>query len=94
MYLRFDDKYIRSKKKISKKISLHLINETENIFKNNPSHIKLNLKNIICRRDKYKQSIRVVGNSGYRILLTTKDGIIYFQDIMSHDKYDRLTKDC
>ncbi len=54
MYLRFDDKYIRSKNKISKKVSLNFINETENIFKNNPSHIKLNLKNIICRRDKDK----------------------------------------
>jgi len=94
MPLEFDAKYLRSKKKIAKKISLPLIEETETLFKTNPIHIKLNLKDIICKRDKHKQSIRVIGNDGYRILLTTKDDTVYFQDIMNHDKYDRLTKDC
>ena len=94
MSLEFDIKYERSKKKISKKIAFDIIEETEELFKINPSNSKLNLKNIICRRDKNKQSIRVLGNDGYRILLTTKDEVIYFQDIMNHDKYDRLTKDC
>ena len=94
MPLEFDIKYLRSKKKISKKITLSSIEETEKLFKTNPSNPKLKLKNIVCKRDKYKQSIRVLGNDGYRILLTTKDEIVYFQDIMNHDKYDRLTKDC
>ncbi len=94
MSLEFDEKYIRSKRKIAKKIALHKIEETEELFRINHSHSKPNLKNIVCRRDKYKQSIRVIGNDGYRILLTTKDKTIYFQDIMNHDKYDRLTKDC
>ncbi len=94
MLLKFDIKYERSKKKIAKKISLARIVETEELYKCNPSHTKLNLKNIVCKRDKYKQSIRVLGNNGYRILLTHKDNIVYFQDIMNHDKYDRLTKDC
>ena len=94
MLLKFDIKYERSKKKVAKKISLALIVETEELYKSNPSHTKLNLKNIVCKRDKHKQSIRVLGNSGYRILLTHKDNIVYFQDIMNHDKYDRLTKDC
>jgi len=94
MPLKFDAKYVRSKKKVAKKISLTLIKETEELYRTNPSHRKLNLKNIICKRDKHKQSIRVLGNDGYRILLTHKDDIIYFQDIMNHDKYDRLTKDC
>ena len=48
----------------------------------------------MCRRDKNKLSIRVIGNNGYRILRTTKNNIAIFQDIMNHDKYDRLTKDC
>jgi len=48
----------------------------------------------VCRKDKNKQSIRVLGNEGYRILLTIKNGIVVFQDIMNHDKYDRVTKDC
>jgi len=65
MPLKFDVKYERSKKKISKKIALILIEETEALYKTDPSHTKLNLKNIV-----------------------------YFQDIMNHDKYDRLTKDC
>ncbi len=94
MLLKFDIKYERSKKKVAKKISLKFIVETEELYKSNPSHTKLNLKNIICKRDKHKQSIRVLGNSAYRILLTHKDNIVYFQDIMNHDKYDRLTKDC
>jgi mRNA-degrading endonuclease HigB of HigAB toxin-antitoxin module len=94
MPLEFDVKYERSKKKVAKKISLALIEETEELYKTNPSHIKLNLKNIICKRDKHKQSIRVLGNDGYIILLTHKDDVVYFQDIMNHDKYDRLTKDC
>jgi len=94
MPLKFDVKYERSKKKIAKKISLKLIEETEELYKTDPFHIKLNLKNIVCKRDKHKQSIRVIGNDGYRILLTHKDDIVYFQDIMNHDKYDRLTKDC
>jgi len=94
MPLEFDVKYTRSKKKISKKISLNFIEETEKLYKMNPSHTKLNLKNIVCKRDKNKQSIRVLGNDGYRVLLTHKGNVVYFQDIMSHDKYDRLTKDC
>jgi len=94
MPLEFDVKYERSKKKVAKKISLALIEETEELYRINPSHTKLNLKNIICKRDKHKQSIRVLGNDGYRILLTHKDEVVYFQDIMNHDKYDRLTKDC
>jgi len=94
MHLEYDIKYLRSKKKISKKIGIDNIEKTEKLFIQNPLNPKLNLKNIICRRDKNKQSIRVVGNDGYRILLTKRDEITYFQDIMSHDKYDRLTKDC
>ena len=73
MQVEFDVKYLRSKKKVAK---------------------KLNLKKIVCRRDKNKLSIRVLGSDGYRILLTTKNNIVIFQDIMNHDKYDRLTKDC
>ena len=94
MVLKFDVKYLRSKEKVSKKIGVENIIATEELFETDVSHSKLNLKVIRCRRDKYKQSIRVLGNDGYRILLTTKDEIIYFQDIMKHDKYDRVTKNC
>ncbi|HHH19958.1 MAG TPA: plasmid stabilization protein [Campylobacterales bacterium] len=94
MPLEFDEKYKRSKRKVAKKIGLQNIEKTEELFKKDSAHNKLILKNIICRRDKHKQSIRVLGNEGYRILLTTKDETVYFQDIMDHDKYDRLTKDC
>jgi len=94
MVLKFDAKYIRSKDKVSKKIGLESIRLTEKLFRSNHLDNKLQLKIIRCRRDKHKQSIRVLGNNGYRILLTTKDEIVYFQDIMKHDKYDRLTKNC
>jgi len=94
MQVEFDIKYLRSRRKVAKKISLKAIEETEELFKIDPNSQKLNLKKIVCRRDKNKQSIRVIGNDGYRILLTTKNDIVIFQDIMNHDKYDRLTKDC
>ena len=94
MQVEFDIKYLRSKKKVAKKISLKAIEDTEKLFKTNPSSKKLNIKKIVCQRDKNKLSIRVLGSDGYRILLTTKNNIVIFQDIMNHDKYDRLTKDC
>ena len=76
MLVKFDIKYTRSKHKISKKIGLETIIQTEELFRVDPSQVKLNLKTIRCRRDKQKQSIRVLGNDGYRILLTTKDEIV------------------
>ena len=94
MQVKFDIKYERSKKKIAKRIPLDKIEKTEQLFKNEPSHYKLELKSIICRRDKFKKSIRVLGNDGFRILISIRDDIAYFQDIMDHNKYDRLTKDC
>ena len=94
MQVEFDIKYLRSKRKVAKKISLKVIEETEELFKIDPNSKKLHLKKIVCRKDKNKQSIRVLGNEGYRILLTIKNGIVVFQDIMNHDKYDRVTKDC
>ena len=94
MQVRFDLKYERSKKKIAKRIGISKTEETEDIFKNNPLDSKLELKSIVCRRDKHKKSIRVIGNDGFRILISICDEIAYFQDIMDHDKYDRMTKDC
>ena len=94
MQVKFDIKYERSKKKIAKRISLDKIEKTEQLFGNEPSHVKLELKSIVCRRDKNKKSIRVLGNGGFRILISIRDEIAYFQDIMDHSKYDRVTKDC
>jgi len=89
-----DDKYERSKKKIAKRIGLDKIIETENRFKKDLLDKNLQYKSINCQKDKTKKSIRVIGNSGYRILITIIDDIYYFQDIMNHDKYDRITKNC
>jgi hypothetical protein len=94
MQVRFDVKYERSKKKIVKRIDIQKILQTETLFQTNPSHPKLEMKSIVCRRDKNKKSIRVMGNDGFRILVSIRDEIAYFQDIMDHDKYDRMTKDC
>lgn len=94
MQVKFDIKYERSKKKVSAKIGLQKITETELLFKTDMDAAKLELKNIVCRRDKNKKSIRVLGNDGYRILISVKNDTAYFQDIMNHDKYDRMTKDC
>ena len=78
MQVEYDIKYLRSKRKVAKKISLKVIEDTEELFKKNPSSKKLNLKKIVCRRDKNKQSIRVLNNDGYRILLTT---IVVMQEV-------------
>ena len=94
MQVKFDLKYERSKKKVSKRIESSHIQETEKLFLKDPSHSKLAMKSIVCRRDKHKRSIRVLGNDGFRILISIRDDIAYFQDIMDHSKYDRLTKDC
>jgi len=94
MQVRFDIKYERSKKKIAKRISLDKIEKTEQLFQSDPMHHRLELKSIVCRRDKNKKSIRVLGNEGFRILISIRQEIAYFQDIMDHGKYDRLTKDC
>ena len=94
MQVKFDIKYERSKKKVAKRIDLQKIQQTETLFKNDSSHYKLELKSIVCRRDKYKKSIRVLGNEGFRILISIRGDIAYFQDIMDHNKYDRMTKDC
>jgi|LGOV01.1.fsa_nt_gb hypothetical protein len=94
MQVEFDLKYERSKKKISKRINIEKIEKTEQLFCEDPMHKKLELKNIVCRRDKHKKSIRVLGNEGFRILISIRDDIAYFQDIMDHNKYDRMTKDC
>jgi hypothetical protein len=94
MQVEFDLKYERSKKKISKRINIEKIEKTEQLFCEDSMHKKLELKNIVCRRDKYKKSIRVLGNEGFRILISIRDEIAYFQDIMDHNKYDRMTKDC
>ena len=94
MQVKFDIKYERSKKKIAKRIDIQKIQQTEALFASDASHYKLELKSIVCRRDKNKKSIRVLGNEGFRILVSIRDDIAYFQDIMDHNKYDRMTKDC
>ena len=94
MQVKFDVKYERSKKKIAKRIDSDKIKQTEALFLHDPLHPKLEVKPIICRRDKNKKSIRVLGNDGFRILISIRGDMTYFQDIMDHDKYDRLTKDC
>ncbi len=94
MQVEFDAKYERSKKKVAKRISVHKIEETEILFQSDPHHPKLALKKIVCRRDKHKRSIRVLGDDGFRILISMRGDIAYFQDIMDHKKYDRLTKNC
>ena len=73
LQVKFDVKYERSKKKIAKRIGIDKIEQTEILFKENMSHPKLELKSIACRRDKNKKSIRIIGNDGFRILISIRD---------------------
>ena len=88
-------RYIRSVKKIIKshKLTQNEIDEVENIFETNPYNPSLHFKPIVCKKDKYRYSIRVP-NSQYRILVTLLDDIAYLVVLVNHIDYDKNNKDC
>ena len=55
MQVKFDIKYERSKKKVAKRIDIEKVEKTEKLFKSDPTHYQLELKSIVCRRDKHKK---------------------------------------
>ena len=88
-------RYNRTLKKILKshKLTQNVIDETEIIFLENHLNPILHYKNIICKKDKNRYSIRVV-NTQYRILMSVLDDIAYFLAILNHKDYDKNNKDC
>lgn len=93
MPIEFEKQYVKDRQRAIKSIGQFIIEKTENLFKSDPSHPSLHNKPIVCSKDKFKHSLRV-GGTGYRIVYTIRENFIYFQRIIDHDIYDRLTNDC
>jgi hypothetical protein len=87
--------YERQKAKLIKKgqISKQAIEEAERLFQANPTDHRLRPHKIICKRDKRRRSI-TIPNTQYRILYTENKEEAIFQQILNHDRYDRINKDC
>jgi hypothetical protein len=62
--------YLRTKKQLIKKhvLSKSEIENTLDLFEEDPSHPSLNYKKMTCKKDKERYSIRIPGTQ-YRILM-------------------------
>jgi len=95
MTIEYEKLFLKQRAKLETKkfIEPQKIDKTIEQFENDIQHVSLEYKKIICKHDKFKHSIRI-GKTGYRILMSIRDKVAYFQQIIDHDRYDRLTKDC
>jgi len=87
--------YEKQKTKLIQKgrLTHKIIEKTESLFEQDPYHYKLRPHKIICKKDKRRKSITVL-NTQYRILLTDFGNFAIFQQIIDHNRYDRINKDC
>ena len=87
--------YERQAKKLVKnhQLTTEQIEDTENLFKNDPFDKDLRPHKITCKKDKRRRSITVI-NTAYRILYTDAGDTAIFQQILDHDDYDRINKNC
>lgn len=88
-------RYYRTVKKIVKthKLTTEEIEETERLFGENHLNPVLHYKDITCKKDKNRWSIRVP-NTQYRILMTVLGDMAYFVALLNHRDYDKNNKDC
>ena len=88
--------FIRQEQKLVKKgkLSKEQIDKTIEIFIQNPQDYRLRPHKITCKRDKSRRSITVIPKTAYRILYTQKEDKAILQQILHHDDYDRINKDC
>jgi len=95
MTIEYEKLFLKQRTKIETKklIEPQKIDKAIEQFKNDIQHVSLSFKKINCKYDKFKHSIRI-GKTGYRVLMSIRDRVAYFQQIIDHDRYDRLTKDC
>jgi mRNA-degrading endonuclease RelE of RelBE toxin-antitoxin system len=93
MPVEFEKQYLKDRQKAIRSLGESIIDKTEALYQNDPTHPSLHNKSIVCSKDKFKRSLRV-GGTGYRIVLTVRDDISYFQRLVDHDIYDRLTREC
>jgi len=95
MQVEFTNHYKRTVTKILKKHYLRqsIIDDTISLLESDYKNEKLNFKKIVCKRDKKRHSIRVLGSS-YRILFSIIEDTAYLMCICSHDDYDKFNKKC
>ena len=95
MKIIFSRSFERDYRKITKnnKLLKEKIDFTIETFKSNFKDPRLHYKHIVCKKDKFRYSIRVI-NTSYRILMTCIDNICEFRFLLEHDEYDRKNKDC
>ena len=89
----FSKSFERDYKKVTKnnKSLKERIDYSIELFISNAQDPKLHYKHIICKKDKFRYSIRVI-NAQYRILMTCIDNICEFRFLLEHDEYDKKIK--
>ena len=71
------------------------IDETIALYKSDKTSPKLHYHKIICKKDKCRKSISILGShQQYKILLSEQNSKIYILFIGHHRKYDRINKNC
>lgn len=95
MQIEKENFYIRDKNKLIAKNHLldELIEETENLFRENPKDKRLRLHKIQCKHDKNRYSITII-HTQYRILATICQELAIFIKLVNHKTYDRINKNC
>ena len=82
-------------KRYEKKLTpneLNQLKKAEKLLLQNPNHPSLNLKKIICQKEKSRFSIRI--NKNYRVLFDKQNDNYYFHCICNHNEYDKINKNC
>jgi len=87
--------YLKDKNKLITKNHLleGSINQTEELFKIEPTNPRLRLHKITCKKDKNRYSITII-NTQYRILATICNDRAIFLMLVNHKTYDRVNKNC
>jgi len=87
-------RYIKLKNKFQNdKLLTNKLETTIELFKKDKNDVSLQFKQIICKKDKNRYSIRVIGTK-YRILMTVFDEYVELFCVCNHDKYDYYNKAC
>ena len=95
MKIEYSKDYLRTLKRITKKrtLSTAVIDEAIALYLSNRDDPRLQFKPIVCKRDKYRHSIRIP-NTQYRILMSIVEDLTILVCICSHDDYNRRNKGC
>ena len=86
MKIEYSKDYLRILKCITKKrtLSAAVIDEAIALYLSNRDDPRLQFKPIVCKRDKYRHSIRIP-NTQYRILMSVVEDLTILVCICSHD---------